>query len=156
VDTYTGDITLPEIGIKLDGLHRREKALYALILLESRTGGINFVQPSDAKHLKKYNHRMAVLQMKYAIIYSQFGGEKDKAPILEVAQTRLPMLSVIKREFRRYSELLNQPDDYLVQRNIFGNYCVKIPPELGLCCDSSAGELMRFEDSDFWSKILAM
>ena len=68
VDLVHGDILLPEADTKIAGLHRREKALYALFLLESSSGGINFNKPSGAKSLDKYNHRMAAIQQKYEII----------------------------------------------------------------------------------------
>jgi len=42
IDLLHGEILLPEAEIKLSKLHRREKALYALFLLESGSGGIKF------------------------------------------------------------------------------------------------------------------
>ena len=156
VDIVHGEIFLPEADARVNGLHRREKALYALFLLESSTGGINFNKPDGAKSLERYKHRMDVLQQKYEIIYESFGGERDKAPKIELSENRLPMISLIKRCFRQLGDLLNEPDDYLVQRNLFGNYCVTIPPELCLCFDSKTAQNCRFEDSEFWSKLLAM
>lgn len=52
IDLLHGEILLPEAEIKLSKLHRREKALYALFLLESGSGGINFSKPENAKALK--------------------------------------------------------------------------------------------------------
>lgn len=156
VDILHGEIFLPEADAKVNGLHRREKALYALFLLESSTGGINFNKPDGVKSLERYKHRMEVLQQKYEIIYENFGGERDKAPRIELSEIRLPMISLIKRCFRQLDDLLNGPDDYLVQRNLFGNYCVTIPPELCLCFDSKTARICRFEESEFWSKLLAM
>lgn len=156
VDLVHEDILLPEASTKISGLHRREKALYALFLLESSSGGINFNKPSGAKSLDKYNHRMAAIQRKYEIIYENFGGERSKAPQIELAENRLPMISRIKRQFRQLGDLLNQPDDYLVQRNMFGNYCVTIPPELCMYFDAATGSIRQFEDSDFWKQLLAM
>lgn len=156
VDLIHGEILLPEADAKINGLHRREKALYALFLLESASGGINFNKPEGAKSFEKYKHRMDVLQQKYEIIYHSFGGEKSKAPRIELSENRLPMISLIKRCFRQLGDLLNEPDDYLVQRNMFGNYCVTLPPELCLCFDGKTSQYCRFEDSEFWSKLLAM
>lgn len=156
VDIIHGEIYLPEADVKINGLHRREKALYALFLLESSTGGINFNKPDGAKSLEKYNRRMESLQKKYEIIYESFGGERYKAPRIELSENRLPMISLIKRCFRQLGDLLNEPDDYLVQRNLFGNYCVTIPPELCMCFDSHTSKICRFEESEFWSKLLAM
>ena len=156
VDLVHGDILLPEADSKISGLHRREKALYALFLLESSSGGINFNKPNGARSLEKYNHRMAAIQRKYEIIYENFGGERSKAPQIELPENRLPMISLIKRQFRQLGDLLNQPDDYLVQRNVFGNYCVTIPPELCLCFDAATASIRPFEESHFWGRLLTM
>ena len=156
VDLVHGDILLPEADSKISGLHRREKALYALFLLESSSGGINFNKPSGPKSLDRYNHRMAAIQRKYEILYENFGGERSKAPQIELPENRLPMISLIKRQFRQLGDLLNQPDDYLVQRNMFGNYCVTIPPELCLCFDTATASIRPFEESEFWGQLLAM
>jgi hypothetical protein len=156
VDVVHGDIILPEAEIKIAGLYRREKALYALFLLESSTGGINFNKPLGKKSVEKYNRRMGIIQNKYEIIYENFGGDRSKAPIIENPETRLPMISHIKRQFRQLGDLLNQPDDYLIQRNQFGNYCVTIPPELCQCFDMQSNRICSFEESNFWSRLLAM
>ena len=156
VDLVHGEILLPEADNKISGLHRREKALYALFLLESSSGGINFNKPNGIRSLDKYNHRMAAIQRKYEILYENFGGERSKAPQIELPENRLPMISLIKRQFRLLGDLLNQPDDYLVQRNMFGNYCVTIPPELCLCFDTATARICPFEESDFWRGLLAM
>lgn len=156
IDLMHGDILLPEADSKITGLHRREKALYALFLLESSSGGINFNKPNGVKSLDKYKHRIAAIQQKYEIIYENFGGERTKAPQIELPENRLPMISLIKRQFRQLGDLLNQADDYLVQRNMFGNYCVTIPKELCLCYDPVTARVCSFEESDFWGRLLAM
>ena len=156
IDLFHGEILLPEAEIKLSKLHRREKALYALFLLESGSGGINFSKPENAKTLKRFDHRMQLIQLKYEMIYEGFGGDKSRAPKIYLSENRLPMLSLIKQQIRQIGELLSNADDYLVQRNLFGNYCVAIPPELCLCYDMQAKQICRFEDSAFWSRVLAL
>lgn len=156
IDLFHGEILLPEAEIKLSKLHRREKALYALFLLESGSGGINFSKPENAKALKRFDHRMQLIQLKYEMIYEGFGGDKSRAPKIYLSENRLPMLSLIKQQIRQIGELLSNADDYLVQRNLFGNYCVAIPPELCLCYDMQAKQICRFEDSAFWSRVLAL
>ena len=99
---------------------------------------------------------MAAIQRKYEILYENFGGERAKAPQIELPENRLPMISLIKKQFRQLGDLLNQPDDYLVQRNLFGNYCVTIPPELCLCFDTATATIRPFEESEFWGQLLAM
>ena len=156
IDLVRGEIKLREADAKITGLHRREKALYALFLLESSSGGINFNKPDGIKSLDRYNHRMAAIQRKYEILYENFGGERSKAPRIELPENRLPMISLIKKQFRQLGDLLEQPDDYLVQRNMFGNYCVAIPSDLCLCFDSATDRVCKFGESEFWGRLLAM
>lgn len=156
VDIIHGDILLPEAETKVSGLHRREKALYALILMESASGGVNFNKPDGAKSLEKYKRRMSSIQRKYEIIYENFGGERANAPKIELSENRLPMMSLIKRQFRALGDLLDQPDDYLTQRNMFGNYCVALPPELCRCLDVKTNAILPFGESDFWRGLLAL
>ena len=52
IQPYTEEITFPDIDEKLSKLHRREKALYVLLLIMSREGGVNFNQPKTAKQLE--------------------------------------------------------------------------------------------------------
>ena len=87
-------------------------------------GGINFSKPENAKALKRFDHRMQLIQLKYEMIYEGFGGDKFRAPKIYLSENRLPMLSLIKQQIRQIGELLSNADDYLVQRNLFGNYCV--------------------------------
>lgn len=156
IDIVRGEILLPEAETKINKLHRREKALYALFLLESLSGGINFCKPAEALQLEKYNHRMVKLQRKYEIIYENFGGERSNAPLICLSKNRLPMISLIKKQFRELGDLLYQPDDYLIQRNFFGNYSVAIPSELCLCMDTHTRKVCPFRESDFWRHLLAM
>ena len=106
IDLFHGEILLPEAEIKLSKLHRREKALYALFLLESGSGGINFSKPENAKALKRFDHRMQLIQLKYEMIYEGFGGDKSRAPKIYLSENRLPMLSLIKQQIRQIGELL--------------------------------------------------
>ena len=92
---------------------------------------------------------MQLIQLKYEMIYEGFGGDKSRAPKIYLSENRLPILSLIKQQIRQIGELLSNADDYLVQRNLFGNYCVAIPPELCLCYDMQAKQICRFEDSIF-------
>lgn len=147
---------MPEAEIRLSKLHRREKALYALFLLESRSGGLNFSKPDNAHALRKFDYRMQLIQLKYEMIYEGFGGNRANAPKICQSENRLPMLSLIKQQIRSVGEMLCNADDYMVQRNIFGNYSVAISPELCLCYDSEQMKICRMEDSDFWSRVSAL
>ena len=156
VDIIHKEIILPEADLKLSNLHRREKALYTLFLLESASGGINFNQPNGSKQFERYKHRMASVQRKYEIIYENFGGDNANVPQIELPEIRLPMISLIKKQIRQFEDILNNPNDYLIQRNHFGNYCVALPPELCLCYDSKTSSICRFQDSEFWSKLSSL
>ena len=90
---------MPEAEIRLSKLHRREKALYALFLLESRSGGINFSKPDNAHALRKFDYRMQLIQLKYEMIYEGFGGNRANAPKICQSENRLPMLSLISSRF---------------------------------------------------------
>ena len=156
IDTLHCDILLPEIECKLSKLHRREKALYALFLLESSCGGINFSKPETTKALVRFNRRMEIIQTKYEIIYEAFGGSKSNAPKIFLPENRLPMLSLIKQQFRSMSDLLDKWEDYSVKRNIFGNYSVSIPSRLCFCLDSMTMNICQLGESSFWSKLLSL
>lgn len=157
-DAFHGEIRLTDADIVVTGLTRREKALYTLLLMESPSGGINFTPPTSnvPRIVERYERRMSRVQEKYAKIYHIFGGEADQAPDLSDARKRLPMLSHIRRHIKDVAHLLHNPDDYLVQRNQYGNYAVNLDAELCLCFDAMTGKECRFNESETWSRILAM
>ena len=95
IDVIRGEIYFPEADAKIEKLHRREKALYALFLVESSSGGINFDKPKSTHQLSRYKKRISAIQEKYSIIYRELGGEKENAPNLEIPEIRLPMISLI-------------------------------------------------------------
>lgn len=156
IDTNVGEILFPEADVKIEKLHRREKALYALFLVESPSGGINFTKPETAKQFERYERRMKALQSKYNLIYEKFGGDREKAPRLDIAETRLPMISLIKRQISKLSDVLYHVDDYIIQRNLYGNYGVKISTEKCYCKDFGEKEAKLMEESESWQRILAL
>lgn len=153
IDVFRSEIRFPEANAVLGKLHRREKALYALFLLESASGGINFNKPDTAKQLERYNKRMAMLQVKYGLIYKKFGGEADKAPNLGISEVRLPMISLIKRRISELHDVLSHSEDYSIQRNIYGNYAVGIPSTLCYCCGISAKDIKPLFEEEEWVRI---
>lgn len=155
IDVFRSQIRLPEADVQLR-LHRREKALYALFLLESASGGINFRKPDSHGKLTKYINRMKSVQEKYNIIYQKFGGEYGKAPDLENERNRLPMIALIRRELMGLSHILACAEDYAVQRNIYGNYAVNISSSLCCCCGVNMEEICKLADSDEWQRISAI
>lgn len=156
IDIYRGTIRFPEAGLKAEKLHRREKALYALFMLESASGGINFSQPATPVGLSRYQKRMAAVQEKYKVIYKMFGGEPQKAPNLSVSEIRLPMIALIKKQLKEFGDVLYHVDDYMIQRNIYGNYTINIPHSQCCCSGVNANDVYKLCDSEEWRKISAL
>lgn len=156
VDTVRERIYFPEADAILEGIHRREKALYALFLLETANGGISFNKPETAKQFERHQKRMAALRTKYKLIYGRFGGEEDKAPDITISEIRLPMISLLKRQLLKLKDVLFHIEDYTIQRNIYGNYSVGIPSALCRCCEGKTTEYMLLSESDEWRRISAL
>lgn len=156
IDVYRETIRFPEADVKIEKLHRREKALYALFLLESASGGINFSKPTSARQLVKYQKRIEAVQKKYRLIYKKFGGEPQKAPDLSKPETRLPMIALIKKQLKVLGDVLYHVDDYMIQRNVFGNYCVNISPSLCCYCGVDTNDVCKLSDSEEWQIISAL
>ena len=156
IDCQREQIYFPEADVKIEKIHRREKALYALFLLESRNGGINFNKPTSPKQLERYAKRMDAIQKKYKTIYRMFGGEEDKAPNLEISEIRLPMISLLKRQLQKLGGILYHVDDYTIKRNAFGNYGISIPAELCYCCGDAKTDIKLITDSEAWQRISAL
>jgi hypothetical protein len=156
VDIYRNEIRFPEADAKIEKLHRREKALYTLFLLESASGGINFVKPETPRQFAKYKKRMEAVQTKYKLIYKKFGGEPENAPDISVSEIRLPMIALIKKQLKSLEGVLFHVDDYMIQRNMFGNYCVSIHPSLCCCCGLDSKDINTLSDSIEWQKISAL
>lgn len=128
IDPYKEEIYFPEIDTKAVGLHRREKALYALMLCVGNNG-INFTMPKDADGLRKYSSRMAKIQDKYKAIYSMFGGDHEGAPDLAMPEIRRPIVSCLKRSLKALSSLYN-PEDYNMTKYSDGVLSVHVESEL--------------------------
>lgn len=156
IDVYRETIRFPEADAKIEKLHRREKALYALFLLESASGGINFSKPTSVHQLVKYQKRIEAVQKKYRLIYKKFGGEPQKAPDLSKPETRLPMIALIKKQLKALGDVLYHVDDYMIQRNVFGNYCVNISPSLCCYCGVDTSDICKLSDSEEWQRISAL
>lgn len=153
IDPLREQISFPEAEVRLEKVHRREKAFYVLCLLESANGGINFTRPTEPELQELYRRRMAELQLKYAAVYRLFGGEEEKAPNLEVAENRMPMLSVLKRQIGKMGNVIAHINDYTVRRNAFGNYAVALAPEM--CCIEEGEERpVTLRESELWKAVM--
>lgn len=156
IDTNIGEIVFPESGVKIENLHRKEKALYALFLVESWKGGINFTKPLTIKQFERHERSLRKLQKKYNLIYEKFGGDREKAPHLDDEKIRLPMISLIKRQISKLSDVLYPVDDYIISRNMYGIYGVKVPVEKCLCMDFGEKQAKPIKESAFWQRIMGM
>lgn len=128
IDPYKENIFFPDIDLKASGLHRREKALYALLLCQG-SNGINFNAPKSADEFEKYKLRMRRIQQRYATIYEMFGGNRDGAPDLSVPEIRRPIFSCLKRSVKNLQGLYN-PEDYNITKGADGSFSVHVDPEL--------------------------
>ena len=149
VNPYKETITLVDIDMVLTGLHRKEKALYTLFLLESPSGGIDFTPPKSAAELDEYNVRMKLIQEKYSVIYELFGGDRLSAPQLEQPEIRRPMLSCIKKSISQVSGYLHSIDDYQIERNKDGAYRLHVDKELIMCDAGNRRRESIFESEVF-------
>lgn len=155
VDSANGNIKFPDAEITLTGVHRREKALYALFLLESSRGGINFTKPDDKKHIEKYDRRMEQLMQKYRCIYARFGGEASKAPNICDYSTRGPMVALLKKQIMALKGVLHHADSYCIKRNVFGNYSIDILSSMCYCLNLE-GQLCLLHEDEEWQNIAAL
>ncbi len=128
LNPYKEEILFPDIDSKATGLHRRERALYALLLCQGRDG-INFSLPESASGLERYNRKMKRIQQRYSAIYEMFGGGKESVPDIGVPEIRRPMFSCLRRSIRNLQALYN-PEDYNITKSSDGSFSVHIEPEL--------------------------
>lgn len=99
---------------------------------------------------------MSAVQTKYRLIYQKFGGEPENTPDISIPEIRLPMIALIKKQLKKHEEVLFHVDDYMIQRNMFGNYCVNIHPSLCCCCGLDNKDVTTLSDSIEWQKISAL
>lgn len=154
LNPYKEEIIFPNIDSKAMGLHRRERALYALLLCQG-SDGINFSTPKSADALERYNRRMKRIQQRYSAIYEMFGGEKKTAPDLSIPEIRRPIFSCLKRSLKNLQALYN-PEDYNITKSGDGAFSVNVEPELVYVCQLNSDEPVPLHESEMyrkWSKI---
>ena len=128
IDTAKEEILFPDIDARASGMHRREKALYALLLCQG-SAGVNFNRPRSGAELKRYEVRMKRFQARYAAIYEMFGGAKGTAPDLTQPEIRRPIMACIRRSIGRLDALYNR-EDYTVTKDAEGSFAVHVEPAL--------------------------
>ncbi len=127
IQPYTVEILFPDVDEKLTKLHRREKALYILLLIMSSQGGINFSQPKTARQLPNYDRYMLRVQKKYQLIYEFLGGEN--APDLRMAEIRRPIISCLKKSLSSLDGMLYNFNDYTIAKDEYGTWKIALEPE---------------------------
>ncbi len=132
IDPYNNTISLPDLEERLSDLHRRERALYTLLLCQGPEG-INFAQPRTGEDMARYKERMKRVQKRFEAIYDSFRGPRDGVPDLSVAEIRHPIVSCLRRVLRGINGLYN-PGDYTVSGSR-GKLSVHIEPEMVLVRD---------------------
>lgn len=145
IDPYTEEILFPDIDEKAAGMHRREKALYALMLCLGSTG-VNFSRPRTASELDRYERRMKKFQKRYAAIYELFGGEREAAPDLTVPEIRRPIMACLRRSIGRLDTLYNK-EDYTVTKDADGSFAVHVEPELIFVTNLKDGTFIPLAES---------
>lgn len=144
------EIFFPEIDSKVLGLHRRERALYALLLCMG-TDGLNFSLPKSADDLERYNRRMKRIQKRYSTIYEMFGGDKDLAPDLTIPEIRRPIFSRLKRSIKNLPALYN-PEDYNISKDSEGRFYVHVEPELVYVNQLGTEDPILLHDSELYRR----
>ena len=142
INPYKEEIFFPDIDTVLNGLHRREKALYLTLLILTSGGGVNFSVPQNARQMSAYNMRMRRVQDLYAKVYGLFGGDSMKAPDLTQSDIRSPMLSLIKRQVSKLSGQLHNVGDYMVSKNEDGALFIHLESELIFVQDVDTVEML--------------
>ena len=141
IDPYKEEIFFPDVDAKANGLHRRERALYTLLLCCGKDG-INFNQPKSTDGLAKYMKRMKKIQARYSTIYSLFGGMADTAPDLSIPEIRRPIFSCLKRSLKNIPSLYN-PE---------GVFSVNIDDNMVLVAELDSAEPIPLTNSKLFKK----
>lgn len=151
LNPHKEEILFPDIDSKAMGLHRREKALYALLLCQGKDG-INFNLPRSADDLERYKRRMKRIQQRYSAIYEMFGGERENAPDLSVPEIRRPIFSCLKRSVKNLQGLYN-PEDYSIIKGADGSFSVHVEPELVFVHQLDNNEPVPLLESEMYRKL---
>lgn len=150
IDPYKEEIFFPDVDAKANGLHRRERALYTLLLCCGKDG-VNFNQPKSTDGLAKYMKRMKKIQARYSTIYSLFGGMADTAPDLSIPEIRRPIFSCLKRSLKNIPSLYN-PEDYNLTKNRDGVFSVNIDDNMVLVAELDSAEPIPLTNSKLFKK----
>ena len=149
INPYREEIVFPEIDTKARGLHRRERALYALLLCYGSAGVRFGLLPGETP--ARHRARMERIQRRFAAIYSLFGGDKDTAPDLATPEIRRPIVACLRRSIKSLGALYN-PEDYSVTKGEEGELAVHIGPEEVFVASPLSGEPVPLADSELYRR----
>lgn len=151
IQPYTEEIIFPDIDEKLTKLHRREKALYVLLLIMSSEGGVNFNQPKTAKQLASHDKYMQRVQNKYQTIYEYLGG--DVAPDLRQAEIRRPIISCLKKSLSNLDGILYNFKDYSITKDEYGTLKVALEQDAQYLYQANNG-YTQLAKTELFEKVL--
>lgn len=155
IDPYHEEILLPDIDQKLNGLTRRDKAMYVLFLILMKDNGFSFKCPMKSVQIPKYNKKISIFQKQYEMVYGFMGGDRNKVPDVGSAEIRRPIFSRIKKSLMSISEMLYNVNDYLITKNSYGIFNVNIEPSAIYVKDWNSKVLKPLQESDIWNKVVA-
>lgn len=153
IDPNREEILLPDIDQKLNGVSRRDKAMYVLFLILMNDNGFSFNCPSSRIQMQRYKEKTVRFQKQYEIVYGFMGGDKDKTPNVGSAEIRRPIFSRIKKSLMVLSDMLYNVNDYLITKNSYGTYNVNVEPNMIYVKDWKTGALLPFPESDIVKRI---
>ncbi len=150
IDPAREEIILPEIDAIAGRLHRRERALYTLLLCYG-SDGINFNAPAPGENLQRYKRRMERIQRRYEDIYSMFGGDRSAAPDLSRPEIRRPIIACLRRSIGELTGLYN-PADYTITRDAAGTFSVHVEPDLVFVSELNSPEPVPLHSSALYRR----
>lgn len=153
IDFAKEEILLPDINRKLNGLSRKDKALYVLFLLLIEDNGFSFSLPKSKVQMEKYASKTDRLQRQYEMVYRLMGGSMDTVPDICSAEIRRPIFSRVKKSLMSMSEMLYNVNDYLITRNSYGIYNINVSMDIIYVQDHKISTLIPLKDSSIIDRI---
>lgn len=150
IDPFKDEIFFPEIDARATGLHRRERALYALLLCQGAEG-LYFSAPANVSQFAAYERRMRRVQERYAAIYAMLGGEPESAPDLTEPTIRRPIIACLRRSIKSLPALYN-PDDYNVTKSATGVFSVQVEPGLVKVVERDSCDPVPLHESELYRR----
>ena len=152
LDAMNGKIIFPEIQEELK-VSRSERALYALLLVESQSGGLNLKPPKNSKELHKYNTKTSKLMAKYSRIYEFMGGDERNVPDIIDPTIRRPKITNINKYIHLLIKKYPSFEEFLIKKSSDGLYRVEIDSQFIYSVETNTTPWMQ---TNFWKKLLSM